>query len=114
MAFTPYHNIVGSTAQDNELVAINDIPKKRIESLQITNIHASAVATVDLYLFKDSTDTAKSETYYILNQVLIPSGTSLLLDGDILSFDNSTQTGYSMHINVGSSDTVDVLIKKLR
>ena len=112
MAFTPYHNIVGSTAQDNELVATDDIKRTRIKSLQISNIHASIPATIDLYIFKDSTDTTKSETYYILNQVLIPSGTSLLLDGDILSFDNSTQTGYSMHINVGSSDTVDVLIVK--
>ena len=112
MAFTPYHNILGATAQDNELIALGDASRKRIKTLQITNVHASAVATVDLYLFKDSTDTTKSKTYYILNQVLIPFGVSLLLDGDILSFDNTTQTGYSMYINVGSSDTVDVLIVK--
>ena len=111
MAFTPYHNIDGSQAQDNELVAIDDILRKRIKSLQITNTDDAAV-TVDLYIVKDSTDTASGETYYFLKGVVIPENVSLILDDPyLLSFDNSS-AGYSLYISVGSSDTVDVIIKK--
>ena len=108
MAFTPFHNLRGATTQDNELVALNDT-KKGITSLQISNIHLTANATIDLYLFKDSTDATASQTIYILNQIIMPSGTSLLLDKDEVHFDNSV---YSLYMNVGSGDTVDVLIKK--
>jgi hypothetical protein len=109
MAFTPFHNLRGATTQDNELVAIGDIPKKGIKSLQISNIRASAAATVDLYIFKDSTDTTPAQTVYILNQVVIPFGVSLFLNEHEIYFDNNV---YSLHMNVGSSDTVDVVIKK--
>ena len=111
MAFTPYHNIVGSTARDNELVAIDDLPKKGIKSIQITNIHDSAAATIGLYLFKDSTDATAGETYYFLKGTSIPIKVSLVLDNTyLLNFDN-TSTGYSLYISVGSSDTVDVMIR---
>jgi len=60
----------------------------------------------------DSSSLNSSETYYILHTVAIPADTSLLLDNSsILSFNNSTN-GYSLFITVGSSDTVDVIIKK--
>ena len=51
MAFTPYHNILGATAQDNELVAVGDILKRTIKSIQITNVDVSAEGTVSLYLY---------------------------------------------------------------
>ena len=108
MAFTPYHNILGATARDNELVAIGDILKKSIKAIQITNIDASAAGTVSLYLYKDSTDTAEDETIYILHDVEIPYATSLLLDNpSILGFDNSN---YGLHMDVGASDEIDVII----
>jgi dynactin complex subunit len=108
MAFTPYHNLLGATTRDNELVAINDT-KHGIKSLQISNVKSDAAATVDLYIFKDSTDTAASQVVYILNQVVIPFGVSLFLNEDEVHFDNSI---WSLYMNVGGSDTVDVLIKK--
>ena len=109
MAFTPNHNIVGATSRNNELVAINDLVKKKIRGIQITNIHASAVATVDLYLFKDSTDTAVSETYYFLKNLQIPFRSTLILDDeDLLAF-NSTQ--FSLYMFVGATDTLDVIIR---
>jgi len=111
MAFTPYHNIVGSTAQDNELVAVNDIKRNRIKSIQITNLDGALPVTVDLYLFKDSTDTSKSETYYFFKGRAISGADYWILDNeDLLNFDNTT-TGYSLHIHVGSSDSVDVMIR---
>ena len=109
MAFTAYHNILGATAQDNELIAVNTLFKLRVSNIQMTNVHTAA-ATVDLYIFKDSTDTSAAETYYFLKDVSIPTKTSLVLDNsDLLRFDNNAD-GYSLYITVGSSDKVDVLI----
>ena len=108
MAFTPYHNILGATARDNELVAIDDIPRRAIKAIQITNIDASAAATIGLYLYKDSTDTTADQTIYIIHDVVMPYTTSILLDDpNILKFDNSN---YSLHIEVGASDEIDVII----
>jgi hypothetical protein len=108
MAFTPYHNILGATARDNELVAVGDILRKGIKAIQITNIDASAAGTVSLYLYKDSTDTTTDETIYILHDVEIPYAVSLLLDNpSILGFDNSS---YGLHMEVGASDEIDVIL----
>ena len=105
MAFNRYHNITGSTGVDVELLAAGS-GANNIKSIMLTNIHATADATVTLNLFKSSTN----KTYRILSTVAIPSDTSLLLDDKaLLNFDNSS-SGYSLNITVGSSDTVDVLI----
>ena len=110
MAFTPYHNIVGATARDTELVATDDLPRSGIKSIQLTNVHGSAAATIDLYLYKDSTDTTDDEAYYFLKDYQIPYRGYLILDNiHLLNFDNST---YSLHIETGGSDTVDVMIRK--
>ena len=110
MAFTPYYNLIGDTTLDNELVALNDT-KRGIVSLQISNVHVSADATVDLYIFKDSTDAVASQTVYILNQVVIPFGVSLFLNEDEVHFDNSV---YSLYMNIVAGNTIDVLIKKAK
>ena len=105
MAFTPYHKITGSTGETIQLIAPGD-GANNIKSIMITNIHATADATVSLYIFQSTT------SYYILSTVAIPSDTSLLLDdSNTLSFNNST-SGYGLAITVGSSDTVDVLINR--
>ena len=108
MAFTPYHNILGATAQDNELVAVGDILKRTIKSIQITNVDVSAEGTVSLYLYKYSTDTAPEEVIYILHDVVIPHTVSLLLDNaSILGFDNKS---YSLYMEVGANDEMDVIL----
>mgnify|MGYP003130457808 CR=1 FL=1 len=108
MAFTPYHNITGSTGVDVELIAPGE-NTGQIKAIMITNTHATADATVTLFLENDPTAAAAS-VFKILSTVAIPSDTSLLLDNsDILSFDNSTN-GYGLYITVGSSDTLDVMI----
>jgi hypothetical protein len=105
MAFTRYHNVTGSTGVDVELLApgsgANDI-----KSIMITNVHASADATVTLFLYQASS----ASTYNIIHTVAIPADTSLLLDDSaLLSFTNSA-SGYGLYTTVGSSDTVDILI----
>ena len=109
MAFTSYHNIDGSTSVNNELIAINDIAKDKISSIQITN-RDDAEVTVDLYLFKESTNTAVSETYYFVKGTKLPVGVSLILDNSsLISYDSRN---FSLYITVGASDQVDVMIKK--
>ena len=105
MAFTPYHKITGSTGETIQLIAPGD-GANNIKSIMIANIHATADATVSLYIFKGTTK------YYIISTVAIPSDTSLLLDdSNTLSFNNSA-AGYGLGLTVGSSDTIDVLINK--
>ena len=113
MAFTPYHNIIGSNGIHVELLAPGD-NVNQIKSIMLTNIHASNDATVSLSIVKlsDYSSRNASETYYIIHTVAIPADTSLLLDNsDILTFNNSAN-GYSLFLTVGSSDTINVIIKK--
>ena len=108
MAFTAYHNITGSTGVDVELIA----PGKNvgtIKSIVIANTHATADATITLFIENDPTAAAAS-IFKILSTIAIPSDTSLILDNSsVLSFDNSAN-GYGLYITVGDSDTLDVMI----
>ena len=110
MAFTPYHNITGSTGVDVELIAPGE-KIGEINSIVIANTHATADATVSLYIQNNPIVAAKS-TFYIISTIAIPSDTSLLLDNNsVLSFDNSSN-GYGLYLTVGSSDTLDVMINR--
>tara|TARA_R100000458_G_C8189365_1_gene183581 strand:- start:432 stop:758 length:327 start_codon:yes stop_codon:yes gene_type:complete len=108
MAFIPYHNITGSTGENVELIGKgNEVSS--ISSIVIANTHATADATVSLFI-QNSPEGSASSTFYILSTVAIPADTSLLLDEkSMLSFDNSE---YGLFITVGSSDTLDVMINK--
>tara|TARA_R110001583_G_scaffold65866_2_gene189990 strand:+ start:1325 stop:1642 length:318 start_codon:yes stop_codon:yes gene_type:complete len=101
---TLYHNIVGSTGVDNELLA----PKSGISgirSISITN--TGSAATVSLFIQDNPTAVATS-TFYLLKSVAIPAGVTLLLDNrSMLDFNKRT---YGLYITVGGSDTVDVTI----
>ena len=110
MAFTSYHNISGSTARSTELIATDDLGKKSIKSIQITNTSTSAAATVDLFLYKQSTDSTASETYYYLKDYQIAYRDYLILDNPHLLRFSNISTGFSLHIDVGSLDSVDVMI----
>jgi predicted secreted protein len=106
MAFTPYHNITGSSGVDVELIA-PESGAGSIQSILITNTDATADATVTLFIEDDPTAVAAS-IFKILSTVAIPADTSLLLDNSsMISFDNNT---YGLYMTVGSSDTLDVMI----
>tara|TARA_R100001594_G_C3911772_1_gene233453 strand:+ start:133 stop:465 length:333 start_codon:yes stop_codon:yes gene_type:complete len=110
MAFTPYHNITGSTGVNIELIAPGE-NVGAIKSIMIANKHATADATVSLFIQDDPTG-ASTSTFYIMSTVAVPSDTSLLLDNSsVLSFDNSS-SGYGLYLTVGSSDTLDVMINR--
>lgn len=106
MAFVPYHNVSGSTGVDVELIAPNS-GVGNIRSILITNTHASAAATVTLFLEDDPTAAAAS-IYKILSLKTIARNDYLLLDNEsMINFDNNT---YGLYVTVGSSDTLDIMI----
>jgi len=116
MAFTPYHSITydsgllhnGVTAGLNiELIAPGE-NTGTIKSIMITNTHATADATVSLFI-QDSPTAAAASTFKILSTVAVPSDTSLLLDNSsVLSFDNSSN-GYGLYLTIGAIDGTNVL-----
>ena len=110
MAFTAYHNVLGSTGVNQTLLTPGD-GASNIKSILIANTHATADATVSLFIQNDPTTVAAS-TFYMFKTVAIPSDTSLLLDSnDMLSFDNGPN-GYGLYLTVGATDTLDVMIKR--
>ena len=110
MAFTPYHNITGSTGVDIELIATGE-GVNNIRSIIIVNTHDTADAEVSLFIQNNPTAEASS-TFHIMHTVAIPADTSLLLGReDIPSFNNS-KNGYGLYLKVGSSDTLDVMINR--
>ena len=110
MAFTAYHNITGSSGVNIELIAPGE-NSGEINSIVIANTHATADATVSLFIQNNPTSGSTS-TFYMLSTVAIPSDTSLLLDSnDMLSFDNGPN-GYGLYLTVGATDTLDVMIKR--
>ena len=110
MAFTAYHNIDGSDGVDVELISIGENAGE-IKSIVIANTHATADATVTLFIENNPT-AAAANIFKILSTVAIPSDTSLILDNSsVISFNNSN-SGYGLYITVGSSDTLDVMINR--
>jgi len=100
-----FYNITGSTGVTVELIA----PTKTnagIQSILLTNVHATADATVTLFI-QDDPVSGSTSTYNIISTIAIPSDTALLLDEpSMFRFDEK----FGLYITVGSSDTVDVLI----
>ena len=52
MAFSRFHNITGSTGVDVQLLAAGD-GASSVKSIMLTNIHATADATVTLFIQDD-------------------------------------------------------------
>ena len=71
-----------------------------IKSMTIANIH-SGDATVSLFL-ANSTD-----NYYIFKDLVLPTGQTLKMDSDEVSFDNRI---YNLYIKLAGSTPVDVII----
>ena len=99
-----YYNVTGSTGVTVELIAPGD--RNNIKSISLTNVHATADATVTLFI-QDDPESGTTSTYNFLSTVAIPSDTALFLDNpSMFKFDEL----YGLYITVGSSDTVDVII----
>jgi len=71
-----------------------------IKSMTISNIHSSD-ATVDLFLANPT------DNYYIFKNLVIPTGQTLKMEGNEVSFDNRV---YNLYIKLAGSTPVDVII----
>ena len=89
-----------TNATDVKLISIGD-GVSVIKSMTIANIH-SADATVDLYL-----KNAAGTIYYILKSLVLPTGVTLKMDSNEVSFDNRT---YNLYIKLAGTTPVDVII----
>ena len=99
-----FYNITGSTGVTVELISPTE--DNNIKSILLTNIHATADATVTLFI-QDNPTSGTTNTYNIISTIAIPSDTALLLDNpSIFQFDDF----YGLYITVGASDTVDIII----
>ena len=101
-----FYNITGSTGITVELIAPNQI--NDITSILLTNVHATADATVTLFIQDDPTSGATS-TYNLIHTVAIPADSSLFLDNPTMF---RFPELYGLYITVGSSDTVDVFVNQ--
>ena len=93
---------ISGTAITSVLAAGENVSK--IDTIRLTNTHASTTATVDLFIDSDSLG-----TFYIIKNISIPAGASLVLN-EGLDFDNSS-SGYTMYTKLGAGE-IDILINK--
>jgi hypothetical protein len=100
-----FYNVTGSTGITVELIPPTE-DNTNIKSILLTNVHATADATVTLFI-QDDPASGTTSTYNLIHTIAVPADTSLLLDNSsMFRFDDF----YGLYITVGSSDTVDVII----
>jgi len=100
-----FYNITGSTGVTVELISPTE-SNPNIKSVLLTNVHATADATVTLFIEDDPASGATSK-YNLIHTIAIPADSSLILDNpSIFRFPDN----FGLYITVGSSDTVDVII----
>jgi len=109
MAVNRLYNIKGASVSGGvattELLAPS-ANNPNIKSILLTNVHATADATVTLFI-QDDPASGTTSTFNILSTVAIPSDTALLLDeSSIFTYGNK----FGLYITVGANDTVDVMI----
>ena len=102
-----FHNI--TTVLTKDLLTAGD-NVNGLKSITIANVDTSNDAKVDLFLNKGD------DNFYILKNVLIPLGSTLILGPeDNIAFNNGSN-GYSMRIQVDDGSTtavaVDVILKR--
>jgi len=93
---------ITTTAITSVLAAGENVSK--IDTIRLTNTHASTTATVDLFI-----DSNSLGTFYIIKNTSIAAGVSLVLNEGI-DFDNSIN-GYTMYVKLGAGQ-IDILINK--
>ena len=104
---TLQHNI--TTILTRTLLTAGD--KVKVNNITLANVHASANAEVDLFLNKGD------DNFYILKNVEVPHGMTLVLGPeDNISFNNNAN-GFSLRAQVDAGDgtsaiPVDIIIKR--
>ncbi len=99
MSVVKHYNKITSATQVN-VVPINT-KKQVFNSMTLANIH-SGDASVTVFL-SNSTD-----NWYIIKDVVMPTGSMLKLDSDELDYD---ATVFNLYVKLGGSTPVDVIIR---
>ena len=95
-----YYNKI-TTATAVEIIDINT-KTQPLTSMTLANVH-SADATVQVYLLN-----AAGTLYYIIKDVVIPTGQTLKLEKDELDFDGDV---FNLYVKLGGSTPVDVIVR---
>ena len=97
-----FYNVTGSTGVTVELIA--PTVDNNIKSVLLTNVHATADATVTLFIQDVPIGGTRgiTRTFNIIHTIAIPADSSLFLD-DSSMFRFGREFG--LYITVGSSDT---------
>ena len=107
MAFTPYHNITGSTGVTSELISSSE-KRGSVGSINIANTR-DGTATITVFIQDDPT-VGTTSTFKIIEGLVIPKSVTFVIDGPISLTQRSKNFG--LFITVESSDTVDVIITR--
>jgi len=95
-----YYNKI-TTATAVEIIDI-DTKTQPLISMTLANVH-SADATVQVYLLN-----AAGTLYYIIKDVVIPTGMTLKLEKDELDYDGDI---FNLYVKLGGSTPVDVIVR---
>ena len=98
-----YFNITGELTQ--ELLAAGDNVK--VSKISLTNIHATTMCTVDLYIEK-----VLKGKFYLVKGIELPIGTTFIYND--ITFSNATgEFGLYIKLNKSAAETpaVDVIIQ---
>ena len=102
-----FYNVTGSTGVTVELIAPT-VSNTGIKSVLLTNVHATADATVTLFI-QDDPASGTTRTFNIIHTIAIPADSSLFLDNpSIFLFGEE----FGLYATVGSSDTVDIIVNQ--
>ena len=82
-------------------VKLVDIGDPGASYIAMANIHDDTAAAVDLFLANPT------DNYYIFKNLVLPTGQTLKMEGNEVSFDNRT---YNLYIKLAGTTPVDVII----
>ena len=104
-----YFNITGASSAAAELTRelLAAGANVKVSKISLTNIHATTMCTVDLYIEKKLTG-----KFYLLKAVDLPIGATLIYDN--MKFSNATEEfGLYLKLNKSASETpaVDVILQ---
>ena len=102
-----HKNIIGTLAKTH-LIHAKTTGTDSLVELVIANVHNSLNCTIDLFIKNNPTRTTVDK-YYILKNLILAKGTTLVLDSTDIGYDNKV---YELYLVLHSNkDKVDLKLK---